>query len=139
VRDNAGTAGVDTLVDVERVAFLDRSVALDLQGNAGITAKILGAVFGKSFLTNKEFVGIGLDLLDSGVRYEDLVGLAVQTSQFAQLAGTPGALPSNTATKTSSACCPARRNWRSTWACSMVAPTRRLPWPIWLAKPASMP
>ena len=96
-RDNAGTAGVDTLVDVERVAFADRSVALDLHGNAGITAKILAATFGKAYLTNKEFVGIGLDLLDGGVRYEDLVALAVQTPQFAQLAGTPGAVPSNTA------------------------------------------
>ena len=79
--------GTDTLVDVERLSFADTSVALDLDGHAGIAARILGAVFGKHFLADKAFVGIGLDLLDQGIAYAFLVALALQTDIFEQLAG----------------------------------------------------
>ena len=58
-----------------------------MDGNAGITAKIIGAVFGKTYLSNKAFVGIGLQLLDDGISYPDLVSLAIGTDLFAQLAG----------------------------------------------------
>lgn len=88
VVDTAGTDGTDTLTGVERLAFGNHvNVALDLDGNAGITAKILGAVFGKSYLQTKEFVGIGLDLLDGGMIYQDVVALALRTDLFALLAG----------------------------------------------------
>ena len=79
--------GTDQLTAVERLAFADTRVALDLDGNAGITAKIIGAVFGKTYLSNKAFVGIGLQLLDDGISYPDLVSLAIGTDLFAQLAG----------------------------------------------------
>lgn len=54
------------------------SLAFDLAGNAGTVAKILGAVAGKQSLTNKEYVGVGLDLLDKGMSYSDLAALALQ-------------------------------------------------------------
>ncbi len=79
--------GTDTLTGIERLNFADTSVALDLDGNAGAVAKILGAVFGKPYLANKDYVGIGLKLLDNGMSYQSLVALAVQTDVFAQLAG----------------------------------------------------
>lgn len=72
---------------MERLKFTDANLALDLDGNAGTTAKIIGAVFGRQFLTNKNFVGTGLQLLDGGMSYADLVGLAVRTDLFKQLAG----------------------------------------------------
>ena len=77
VRDNATLEGTDTLVGVERLKFSDFSVALDVSGNAGTTAKILGAVFGKDTVANKEFAGIGLQILDGGVSYLDLMQLAI--------------------------------------------------------------
>lgn len=69
--------GTDTLLNVERLEFLDKKFAYDMQGNAGLTAKILGSVFGTSALTNKEYVGIGLDLLDEGMSYTQLIDLAL--------------------------------------------------------------
>ncbi len=67
----------NTLKNIERIQFKDTSIALDIKGNAGITAKILGAVAGKQSLSNKEYVGIGLDLLDKGMSYTQLAGLAL--------------------------------------------------------------
>lgn len=73
-----GIDGTDTLVNIERLKFADISVALDLDGNAGIVAKILAAVFGTGSIKNPEYVGIGLDYLDSQrLDYEALCELAV--------------------------------------------------------------
>ena len=48
--------------------------------NAGTTAKILGAVFGKASLTNKSYVGTGLYFLDAGWSYDNLAKLAAETA-----------------------------------------------------------
>jgi len=82
-----GVSGFDTLLAVERLKFADMSVALDLDGNAGAVAQIIRALFGPAYLANKNFVGIGLSLIDSGVTYADLVELAVSTDVFESLAG----------------------------------------------------
>lgn len=87
VVDQTGADGTDVLADVERLAFANTHVAIDIDGAAGTVAKILGAVFGPSYLQSKEFVGIGLALLDAGMSYEDLVREAVSTPLFNQLAG----------------------------------------------------
>jgi hypothetical protein len=71
------TNEVDYLVEIDRVLFKDTSLALDINGNAGTTAKILGAVFGKDSLANKQYVGIGLNFLDAGWTYDKLAGLAL--------------------------------------------------------------
>ena len=44
VTGDATRDGTDTLLNVERVKFSDKSIAIDLNGNAGITAKVIGAV-----------------------------------------------------------------------------------------------
>ena len=75
--DKSGSQGIDILVSIERLKFSDTSLAIDLEGSAGTTAKILGAVFGKDSLSNKNFVGIGLSFLDSGWTYDNLAGLAL--------------------------------------------------------------
>jgi hypothetical protein len=76
-RENDGT---DALINVERLKFSDIKLAIDLDGNAGIVAKILGAVFGQESLSNASYVGIGLSLLDSGMSYQDLVQLALNAN-----------------------------------------------------------
>lgn len=78
--DNGRSDGTDTLSNIERINFADISLALDLDGNAGLTAKTLGAVFGKESLSNKTFAGIGLSLLDSGMSYEALMQLAIHAA-----------------------------------------------------------
>ena len=75
-----GFDGIDSLVAIERLKFTDKSIAIDITGNAGITAKILGAVFGKESLNNKNYVGIGLHFLDGGWTYDNLAALALDAT-----------------------------------------------------------
>lgn len=72
-----GGEGDDLLLDVERIHFADGAIALDLDGNAGAVAKLLGAVFGSASVHNAAYVGIGLDLLDGGMPPADLANLAL--------------------------------------------------------------
>jgi hypothetical protein len=81
VVDKNGNEGSDRLIGIERLIFSNFSVAFDLNKNAGTAAKILGAVFGKSAVTNKSYVGIGIDLLDKGMNYETLAGLALNAAK----------------------------------------------------------
>jgi hypothetical protein len=70
----------DIASEIERLNFANKKIALDLNGNAGTTAKILGAVFGKESLSNKNYVGIGLHFLDAGWTYDNLAGLALDAA-----------------------------------------------------------
>lgn len=74
---SGGADGTDTLTNVERLQFSDTNVALDLAGHAGQVAKLLGVCFGATAVANKQYVGIGLSLLDTGTTYEQLAALAV--------------------------------------------------------------
>ena len=76
VQNKLTPSNTDNLVSVERVEFSDMSVALDVSGPAGQVAKILGSVFGPSYVNNTVFAGIGLAYLDGGMSYLDLCGLA---------------------------------------------------------------
>ena len=82
VADKFGNEGTDSLKSVERLVFSNLSVAFDINGNAGSTAKLLGAVFGKDSLTNKQYVGIGLNLLDAGTSTTTLASLAVDAANL---------------------------------------------------------
>lgn len=66
-------------VNIERLEFSDKKLALDINGNAGITAKILGAFLGGSGLERTDLVGIGLHLLDGGTTYEEFLQAALDT------------------------------------------------------------
>ncbi|MDG2421786.1 MAG: hypothetical protein P8N40_08810 [Gammaproteobacteria bacterium] len=68
----------DTLKNVERLKFKDKYIAIDLDGNAGITVKLLAALLGKESVKNKEYVGAGLKLLDGGMSYEALMDLGIE-------------------------------------------------------------
>jgi hypothetical protein len=88
IQDISGAEGTDTLYNIERLKFSDKSLAIDLQASAGQVAKTLGAVFGKAAVANKTYVGIGLYYTDRhGFGYEGLMELAIS----ARL----GAYPSN--------------------------------------------
>jgi hypothetical protein len=69
--------GSDTLLSIERLQFTNTNVALDLDGNAGKTAKLLGAILGAEGVSNKVYVGAGLYFLDSGMTYEELMQVAL--------------------------------------------------------------
>jgi len=76
-----GKTSSDRLDSVERIKFQDKSVAYDVAENqaGGQAALILNAAFGKSALSNKSFVGIGLSLFDSSMTISDVATLAVGT------------------------------------------------------------
>jgi len=80
VSEPTGIDDTDYLTSIERLKFKDKSLAIDIDGNAGTTAKILGAVFGKASLSNKNYVGIGLSFLDSGWTYDNLAGAALEAA-----------------------------------------------------------
>jgi Ca2+-binding RTX toxin-like protein len=80
VSEPTGSDDTDYLTSIERLKFKDKSLAIDIDGNAGTTAKILGAVFGKASLSNKNYVGIGLSFLDSGWTYDNLAGVALEAA-----------------------------------------------------------
>ncbi len=75
--EKPNSAGSDTLLNIERLRFSDTNLALDLDGNAGTTAKLLGVTFGKASVANPLFAGVGLSLLDAGMSYPDLMQAAI--------------------------------------------------------------
>lgn len=87
LRDDVNGNGSDTLVAVERLAFGDMDLALDLDGHAGSVARILGALLGPRTVADRSLAGLGLSLLDGGMSYADLVGAAVASELFWQQAG----------------------------------------------------
>jgi hypothetical protein len=77
IEDTLGTQGRDTLVSVERAVFADQGIAFDLDGNAGMAAKLLGAIAGKAAVQNKLYMGTVLDLLDKGMSPTDVASMAI--------------------------------------------------------------
>jgi hypothetical protein len=93
VRALSGIDGRDTVLQVERLQFSDRAVAFDLEGNAGLVARLIGAVFGGDLVRNPAYVGVGLQLLDGGMAPLDLAHLAIDLQ-------VPAAAPSSTVLQT---------------------------------------
>ena len=69
---------VDTLRNIERLKFEDKNIALDLDGNAGKIVKFLAVMLGKDFATNREYIGVGLKLLDNGMSYEEIMEIGFE-------------------------------------------------------------
>lgn len=80
VTDQSGQYPNTSLTNVERLVFSNVAIAVDVEGKAGIVAKILGAVFGKDSLSNKNYVGVGLSFLDAGWTYDKLAALALDAA-----------------------------------------------------------
>ena len=85
----SGVDGMHTLINVERLKFADTSVALDMGTNqsAGETALLIGAVLGKSSLSNKALVGQLLPFFDAGNTMHDAANVLVNAGIMDQLAG----------------------------------------------------
>ncbi|MBI5275371.1 MAG: M10 family metallopeptidase C-terminal domain-containing protein [Burkholderiales bacterium] len=77
VDHQGGADGSDTLDGIERLQFSNINLAFDIDGNAGMVARILGAVFGPAAVQQEAWVGIGLDLADGGMSYAALTDLAL--------------------------------------------------------------
>src|SRR5688500_5469411 len=71
-----------TMSNVERLDFQDVNLALDMNGNAGTVAKLISALFGSSYLSAEQYVGIGLQMLDNGTSATAAADMAIQTALF---------------------------------------------------------
>jgi hypothetical protein len=87
VQAKQGSEGSDRIVDVERINFSDRSIALDLDGNAGIVAQVVRALIGRNALSDVDFIGQLLKLGDSGLGYQGIVDYVIRSDKFYGVAG----------------------------------------------------
>jgi len=69
--------GNDSFRNIERIGFSDLNVALDLDGNAGQAAKLLGVLLGPNSVSNTTYTGLVIDFLDSGISYESLMQIGL--------------------------------------------------------------
>ena len=78
---NSTTLGNFVLTNIERITFPDKNIAIDMlpTQSGGQTAEVINAAFGLSFLTNKQYFGIGLGLFDGGMSFTNVCQLAVGT------------------------------------------------------------
>ncbi|MDZ7866842.1 DUF4347 domain-containing protein [Acidovorax sp.] len=65
------------LTNVERITLADTHLALDLNGNAGQAAKLLGALGGPAAVANKALVGEAIRALDAGTTPEALAAIGL--------------------------------------------------------------
>ena len=81
--------GTDSLTNVERLKFAERSLALDVGAsqNAGQAALLIGAVLGKGALAvNPGLTGVVIGLLDSGFTLQALSGAVMRLPIWGDLA-----------------------------------------------------
>jgi hypothetical protein len=76
---------VNTLLGIERLVFSDQSFALDIDGNAGIAAKIIISAFGTE--TVNKFLSAGLSLVDEGLSQDDLSRLIIDNQLMESING----------------------------------------------------
>ncbi|NCW25611.1 MAG: matrixin, partial [Betaproteobacteria bacterium] len=69
--------GNDQLVNMERLKFSDKSVAIDLDGNAGNAARTLATVLGKDAVKNSTYAGIAISLFDQGMTKDQVNQVAL--------------------------------------------------------------
>ena len=88
-RTVSGSEGTDTLTNIERLKFSDKSLAVDMAvGEArGKTALLLGACLGVNGLNDQSIVGAVLDYFDGGYTLTDAATALVDAGIVAQLAG----------------------------------------------------
>ena len=71
------TDAIDTLTNIERLQFADKSLAIDLDGNSGNAARLLAAVFGKDAVKNPTYAGIAINLFDQGYTKDQVSQVAL--------------------------------------------------------------
>jgi hypothetical protein len=85
VTDNVGAAGVDTLLNLERIRFADATVALDIAGNGGEAYRVYQAAFNRP----PDSIGVGfwISMLDHGVSLESVATGFVNSDEWARIYG----------------------------------------------------
>ena len=87
VSEPTGSDDTDYLSNIERLQFSNCKVALDLGGNAGQAARLIGALLGPSFIKDKALAGVVIGLIDQDYSIESIANLGLNTSFYLTLAG----------------------------------------------------
>ena len=87
VSEPTGSDDTDYLSNIERIQFSNGKVALDLGGNAGQAARLIGALLGPSFIKDKALAGVVIGLVDQDYSIENIANLGLNTSFYLALAG----------------------------------------------------
>jgi len=87
VSEPTGSDDTDYLSNIERLQFSNGKVALDLGGNAGQAARLIGALLGPSFIKDKALAGVVIGLVDQDYSIESIANLGLNTSFYLTLAG----------------------------------------------------
>ena len=87
VSEPTGSDDTDYLSNIERLQFSNGKVALDLGGNAGQAARLIGALLGPSFIKDKALAGVVIGLIDQDYSIESIANLGLSTSFYLALAG----------------------------------------------------
>lgn len=87
VSEPTGSDDTDYLSNIERLQFSNGKVALDLGGNAGQAARLIGALLGPSFIKDKALAGVVIGLIDQDYSIENIANLGLNTSFYLTLAG----------------------------------------------------
>lgn len=75
-----GADGTDTLVDVERLAFADNKVAIDIDGDAGRAYRLYQAAFDR--VPDLGGLGFQMNALDTGFTLEQVAGNFIASPEF---------------------------------------------------------
>jgi hypothetical protein len=75
----------DKLSNIERLYFTDKAYALDLDGNAGIAAKVIIASFGASDIST--YMKAALSIVDKGTTLDELCDLVISQKYIDSFAG----------------------------------------------------
>ena len=87
VSEPTGSDDTDYLSNIERLQFSNGKVALDLAGNAGEAARLIGALLGPTYVKDKALAGIVIGLLDQNYTPQTIAALGLNTSMYVGLAG----------------------------------------------------
>jgi hypothetical protein len=87
VSEPTGSDDTDYLSNIERLQFSNGKVALDLAGNAGEAARLIGALLGPTYVKDKALAGIVIGLLDQNYAPQTIAALGLNTSMYVGLAG----------------------------------------------------
>ncbi len=85
VKDNTGAEGSDTLVNVERLKFSDKCLALDTGGNAGQVYRVYQAAFNRK--PDSGGLGDWMYGMDTGMSLTDVASGFIASPEFSALYG----------------------------------------------------
>ena len=87
VSEPSGSDDTDYLSNIERLQFSNGKLALDLDGNAGDAARLIGTLLGPSYVKDKALAGLVIGLLDQNYSSEAIASMGLGTSMYLGLAG----------------------------------------------------